>query len=124
VQSRLDTGQIIHSAAGKLADQRVTRSFGERPIIAKPLAFRNAEPAQAFGQGLQIMLFREEDNIVAVPMLNSRISDHQRSNIVDCYITSAAKLLPPIFKRLLVDVVFAALAWDGGRKHDKRAVVN
>ena len=58
--------------------------------------------------------FHIENDVVPIPMLNLEIADHLRANAVNRDITVLAELLPPIFKRLLVDVVFAALARDAG----------
>src|SRR6185437_14761717 len=57
-----------------------------------------------------------------VPMLNSRVPDQLGTNAVDRDVAASAELLTPIFEGLLVDVVFAALAWNSRREHYKRAV--
>ena len=62
------------------------------------------------------------DDIVTVPMLNPRVPDQLGTNAVDRDVAASAELLTPIFERLLVDVVFAALAWNSRREHYKRAV--
>src|SRR5229473_6906450 len=67
--------------------------------------------------------FRIENDVVTVPMLNLEIIDDLRANVVYRDIASIAEFLPPIFKRLLVDVVCAALARDRGREHHKGSVI-
>src|SRR5260370_6350736 len=123
LQLRFDAREKIDGAARQLPDQCMTDSVCERPIIAEPLVLRHPEGTHAIGQVCEMTFFRVKNDVVAVPMLNSEIIDDLRANVVNRDIASIAELLPPIFKRLLVDVVFAALTRDCGREHHKRSVI-
>jgi hypothetical protein len=55
-------------------------------------------------------------NVVAVPMLNLEICKDFRAYVINRNVSMLAELFLPILKRLLVDVVFAALAGHCGKE--------
>jgi hypothetical protein len=97
-------------------------AVGQRQIIPQLLILGDTKCAQPVGQCRQMRFLRIEENIVAVPMLSLDICDDFRANAVNRNIPAGLELFPSILEGLLVDVVFAALAWDWGREHHKRAV--
>lgn len=99
---------------GRVPNYCMMDAVGQRPTNRQPVVLGNSERTKRIRQCCEIRFLCVEDNIVAAPMLNLKICDNFRAHGINRNVSVLAELFPPIFKGLLVDVVFAALAGDCG----------